>query len=201
MKFNKKLAISAAVLAGLTILPAATLFVAPNAVSAATVQESLPTAKLTMKDIVEKLKDKVGQNKIAEIELDRGEQADYDDDHDDDHDDIQQPHYEVMVLGADKVTYYYLDVNDGSIIKEKQERIAGDKLDIAKAKQDILVAAEAAQKLYPKATIKSISLELNDQRKVVFDLQMIEGNTEREVELDANDLSVVQDKSEQADHD
>ena len=213
MKKSKKLLLGATVLAALTVLPAATLFTSPVSVSAATVQEALPTAKLTLKDVVAKLKDKVGQGKIAEIELKRGELADKDhddhddkDDHDDyddkdDRDDLPQPHYEVVVLGKENVTFYYLDLNDGKILKEHQTKLGGMSMDIANAKSDILAAAEAAQKLYPKATIKNIQLELNDQRKVVFDVQMIEGNTERELELSADDLSVVKDRAEQADHD
>lgn len=168
-------ALAGLTLTGASILPATTVL--------ADSQPQTINTKIDFKQAKETALKEAKKGKIVQIELENKK---------------NKPVYEVTILDGNTEKEYKIDANSGKILKNSTEDIKNDKKDVQLSKADPKLSLEDAEnkakEKYSSAQLREIELE-KENGKLVYKVKMYDNNKKIKLILDANDGSVVSDKT------
>ena len=113
-----------------------------------------------------------------------------------------KPVFEIIILDGKNEKEIKIDRRTGKVLKVETKDLSldvEDKLLInAKPKIDLSKAERKVKAKYPKATIKKLKLDVDDN-VIVYEISVVKGNKEIEAELDANTGIFTQEEIETED--
>lgn len=97
--------------------------------------------------------------------------------------------YEITITDGKAIKEYKIDGDSGKVLKVEAEDSDSDDMDrmLVRATPaiDLAKAESLVKEKYPKATIATLKLDV-ENGKLVYDVKVVEGNTETESKLDAS---------------